>query len=70
MLPGTSTWIETNGTIAWADGEGQAGIRFENPPFAVKEHMARWFNQKMGIEDVKKPAKPEPVKRRFWQRES
>ena len=68
VLPGTSTWIETNGTIAWADGEAQAGIRFENPAFAVKEHLARWFNQKMGID--KKPEKPAPPKRRFWQRES
>ena len=68
VLPGTSDWIETNGTIAWADGEGQAGIRFENPPFAVKEHLARWFNQKLGGD--KKPVKPAPPKRRFWQRES
>ena len=68
VLPGTSNWIETNGTIAWADGEGQAGIRFENPPFAVKELLARWFVQKMGGD--KKPVKPAPPKRRFWQRES
>jgi DNA-binding response OmpR family regulator len=69
VLPGTSSWIETNGTIAWADGEGQAGIRFENPPFTVKELMARWFTQKMGG-DKKKPVKPEPPKRSFWHRES
>jgi DNA-binding response OmpR family regulator len=69
LLPGTTNWIETSGTIAWMDGEGHAGIRFENPPHAVKELMARWFNQKMGV--GKKPAaKPEPTKRRFWQRES
>jgi DNA-binding response OmpR family regulator len=69
MLPGSTTWIETKGTIAWADGEGQAGIRFENPPYSVKDQMTRWFNQKMGIVE-KKPAKPEAAKRRFWQRES
>jgi DNA-binding response OmpR family regulator len=69
VLPGTSTWIETNGTIAWADAESQAGIRFENPPFAVKELLARWFVQKMGG-DKKPAAKPEPPKRHFWQRES
>jgi DNA-binding response OmpR family regulator len=68
VLPGTSNWIETNGTIAWADGEGHAGIRFENPPYAVKELLARWFVQKTGGD--KKPAKPESPKRRFWQRES
>ena len=68
VLPGTSSWIETNGTIAWVDGEAQAGIRFENPPYSVKEHMARWFNQKMGADQ--KPETPAPSKRRFWQRES
>ena len=67
MLPGTHTWIETNGTIAWVDGEGQAGIRFESPPFAVKEHLARWFTDNM--EGEKKPvvAPQQPAKRRFWQ---
>ncbi len=70
ILPGSSNWIETNGTIAWVDGELQAGIRFESLPFAVKDQLAKWFNQKMGITEPKKPAKPEPVKRHFWQRES
>lgn len=65
MLPGTKTWIETPGTIAWADGEGLAGVRFENTPYAVKEHMARWFTQTMTAE--KKPAQPAREKRRFWQ---
>ena len=69
MLPGTNKWIETGGTIAWADSEGQAGIRFENPPHAVKELMARWFIDKMGGEKKPAGAKPEPPKRRFWQRE-
>ena len=68
VLPGTSSWIETNGTIAWVDGESQAGIRFENPPFTVKELMAKWFNQKAAGD--KKPVKPEPAKRSFWHRES
>jgi DNA-binding response OmpR family regulator len=65
ILPGTRTWIETGGTVAWADGEGHAGVRFENPPFAVKEHLARWFTEKMQPE--KKPEAAVPtVKRRFW----
>jgi CheY-like chemotaxis protein len=68
MLPGTKTWIETHGTIAWADAEGLAGIRFENPPYSVKDHLARFFNQVMGIKEEKKPAKPAlPEKKRFWQ---
>jgi CheY-like chemotaxis protein len=68
MLPVTNKWIETGGTIAWVDGEGQAGIRFENPPYAVKDLLLRWFEQMMPVE--KKTPTPEPVKRRFWQRES
>jgi CheY-like chemotaxis protein len=68
LLPGTHNWIEISGTVAWVDGEGQAGIRFDNPPFAVKEKLARWFNEKM--EGEKKPVVPQPEKRRFWQREN
>ncbi len=64
VLPGTHNWIEIGGSIAWFDNEGQAGVRFENPPFTVKEHLARWFNQKMTAE--KKPVAA-PEKRRFWQ---
>ncbi len=64
VLPGTHNWIETSGSIAWFDGEWQAGIRFENPPFTVKENLARWFNQK--IQPEKKPAPVVTEKRRFW----
>jgi hypothetical protein len=31
----------------------------------VKEHLARWFTDKM--EGGKKPVAVEPVKKRFWQ---
>lgn len=65
LLPGTNNWIETKGTIAWADAEGQAGIRFENPPYAVKEQLARWFTAKMEV--PKKPVAAQPERKRFWQ---
>ncbi|MGI9103234.1 MAG: PilZ domain-containing protein [Terriglobales bacterium] len=65
ILPGTSNWIETKGSIAWVDGEGNAGIRFENTPYVVKEHLARWFTEK--TKEGKKPAAaPVAEKRRFW----
>lgn len=67
LLPGTNKWIETGGRVAWADGEGHAGIRFENPPFSVKELLMRWFNQKMQDEKKKPAPAPEPAIRRFWQ---
>ena len=65
VLPETHTGIETNGTVAWADGEGQAGVRFESPPYAVKEHLARWFTDRMDA--PKKPVAAQPEKKRFWQ---
>jgi hypothetical protein len=34
----------------------------------VKDLLLRWFEQMMPVE--KKTPTPEPVKRRFWQRES
>jgi len=71
MLPGTKNWIETPGTIAWADAEGLAGIRFESTPYSVKEHLARFFNQAMGIKEKKEKTTvakpPQPEKKRFWQ---
>ncbi len=63
ILPGTHDWIETGGTVAWADGEGHAGIRFENMPFTVKEHLARWFRK--NVRPEQKPAAT--PNRRFWQ---
>jgi CheY-like chemotaxis protein len=65
MLPGTNTRIETNGIVAWADGEGQAGVRFENTPYSVKDHLARWFTEKMEV--AKKPVAAQPEKKKFWQ---
>ncbi len=65
ILPGTHNWIETAGSIAWLDGEGKAGVRFENPPYTVREHLTRWFNAKLKPQAQKPAAAPQ--KRRFWQ---
>ncbi len=59
VLPGTHDWMEVLGTVAWADERGQAGVRFENLPYTVKEHLARWFAEKT---DPKK-ALPRPPAR-------
>jgi CheY-like chemotaxis protein len=53
VLPGTHDWIEVYGTVAWADEQGEAGLRFENLPYTVKERLGRWFAEKA---DPKKPA--------------
>ncbi len=55
ILPGTRNWIETHARVAWADGEGQAGLRFENLPVIVKEHLEKWFTEKSDVKAV--PAK-------------
>ncbi len=59
VLPGTRNWIETQGRVAWADGEGHAGVRFENPPEVVKEQLEKWFTQQS---DAAGPSAP-PAKK-------
>jgi CheY-like chemotaxis protein len=66
VLPGTHNWIEIAGTVAWADGEGRAGVHFENVPAVAKEHLEKWSLQQSGG-GKPKPAKVEKTaKRRFF----
>jgi len=66
VLPGTHNWIEVLGSIAWADGEGHAGIRFENQPAVVRERLEKWSMEQSGGGKAK-PAKVEKTaKRRFF----
>jgi CheY-like chemotaxis protein len=67
VLPGTRNWIEAHGRIAWADGEGQAGLRFENLPFILKEQLEKWFTENAeGGKPAALPAKAPQPKRRFF----
>ncbi len=64
-LPGTHTWVETHVGVAWADGEGHAGVRFENIPYTTKENLEKWFTA--NTEAGAKPGQPpKPAKRRFF----
>jgi c-di-GMP-binding flagellar brake protein YcgR len=43
-LPGTHTSLEAKATVAWADGSGRAGIRFDEVPQNSREHLDRWLS--------------------------
>lgn len=45
VMPGTQDWIEIMGSIAWADELGNAGIRFENMPYTLRERLERFFRE-------------------------
>ncbi len=63
VLPETHNWIEMLGSVAWADGEGHAGIRFENTPVAIKERLEKWSTDRSESGKAK-PVKPEKAARR------
>ena len=48
MLPRTRTWVEAKASIAWADGEGAAGIRFDQVSLPARENMEKWFTEQLG----------------------
>lgn len=55
VMPGTHDWIELLGAIAWADEQGNAGVRFENVPYTLRERLANFFRD---IEKKEKQAPP------------
>ena len=46
-LPGTNTSLELKGEIAWADGAGQAGIRFVEVPQSSQYQLEKWLTERM-----------------------
>jgi CheY-like chemotaxis protein len=42
-LPGTKIAIEAKGEIAWTDGKGQAGVRFEEIPDSARQQLEAWI---------------------------
>ena len=54
ILPGTHDWVEITGTIAWADEQANAGIRFENVPYTLRDRLAKFLRQ--ADQDRKKAA--------------
>jgi DNA-binding response OmpR family regulator len=43
-LLGTNNSIETRAGLAWADGNGRAGIKFLEVPQMCREHLERWLS--------------------------
>jgi CheY-like chemotaxis protein len=41
-LPGSKLVIESKGEIAWADGKGQAGVRFAEIPDSSRQQLEAW----------------------------
>lgn len=61
VMPGSQDWIEIMGSIAWADELGNAGVRFENLPYTLRERLDRYFRD---IEKKDKEAPPAKKARR------
>lgn len=55
VMPGARDFIELLGAVAWADEQGNAGVRFENVPYTLRERLANFFRD---IEKKDKQAPP------------
>lgn len=55
-LPGTHNTIEPKAELAWADGSGNAGLRFVEVAQNSREHLERWLcSQIETVEALDKP---------------
>jgi CheY-like chemotaxis protein len=46
-LPSTKVVMEPKGEVAWADGLGRAGIRFQDVPESAREQLEKWIMQRL-----------------------
>ena len=46
-LPGTNVVMEPKGEIAWADGLGRVGIRFQDVPDSSREQLEKWILRRL-----------------------
>ena len=46
-LPGTKVVMEPKGEVAWADGVGRAGIRFQDLPESSREALEKWIMRRL-----------------------
>ena len=44
-LPGTTTSMDMEGEVAWADLKGHVGLRFLNVPPSSQEFLENWITQ-------------------------
>jgi DNA-binding NarL/FixJ family response regulator len=59
VLPGSNDSIELTGTIAWADEEGIAGVRFENVSVTLRDRLGKFLKE---IDKKEKAAAKDPKK--------
>ena len=53
-LPGTHVVMEPKGEVAWADGLGRAGIRFQEVPDSSRDQLEKWIMRR--LETVSEPS--------------
>ena len=46
-LPGSNTSLEIRGNVAWADGTGNAGIKFAEVPQSSQYQLEKWLTDRM-----------------------
>lgn len=46
-LPGTNLVMEPKGEVAWADGLGRAGIRFQEVPESSRQQIEQWIMHRL-----------------------
>jgi len=61
IMPGSHDWVELLATVAWADEQGNAGVRFENVPYTLRDRFEKYFR---GVETKDKQAPPAKKTRR------
>jgi len=55
IMPGGHDFVELMATIAWADEQGNAGIRFDNIPYTLRDKLQKFFRE---TEEKEKQAAP------------
>lgn len=57
LMPGSQDYVEVDSTIAWADEQGHAGIRFDKIPLPLREHLAKFFRESEAKDKQTAPVK-------------
>jgi hypothetical protein len=50
-LPESDIRVETRAQLAWTDGQGRAGLRFDKIPFRVRGGFEKWLGDSIAQEE-------------------
>jgi hypothetical protein len=50
-LPESDIRVETRAQLAWTDGQGRAGLRFDKIPFRVRGGFEKWLGDRIAQEE-------------------